>query len=163
VTDTSPVVVVRRTLPAPPEAVYDEWLDPQAMLDWMCPRPARCLGVTMDPRVGGGLRIDIEDEGAEFFVSGVFLVLDRPHLLRFTWSCSIWADPGLRTTVTVTLDPQDGDRTLMTIRHVLLPADLAGRHAHGWQTIADQLATELTAELAPELTAEPRPTDEGRR
>src|SRR5262249_48034895 len=50
--DSSPVVVVRRTLPAPPDAVYDEWLDPEALTEWMCPRPARCLAVTLDPRVG---------------------------------------------------------------------------------------------------------------
>src|SRR6266852_1609835 len=33
--------VVRRLLPAAPELVYDEWLDPEALREWMCPRPAR--------------------------------------------------------------------------------------------------------------------------
>jgi hypothetical protein len=32
--------VVRRLLPAPPEVVDDGWLDPAALADWMCPRPA---------------------------------------------------------------------------------------------------------------------------
>jgi uncharacterized protein YndB with AHSA1/START domain len=32
------VVVVRRVLPAAPDIVYDEWLDPVGMIEWMCPR-----------------------------------------------------------------------------------------------------------------------------
>ena len=53
------------------------------------PLPEREAG----PRVGGRLRFDIEDEGEHFTVHGVFLALDRPRLLQFTWSCSIWHDP----------------------------------------------------------------------
>ena len=34
------VVTVRRVLPAPPHVVFDEWLDPVGMTEWMCPRPA---------------------------------------------------------------------------------------------------------------------------
>lgn len=143
--DTSPVVVVRRTLPAPPDVVYDEWLDPEALTEWMCPSPARCLGVALDPRVGGQLRIDIEDDGEEFFVSGTFLALDRPRLLRFTWSCSIWPDPHTATTVSVHLDLHGDGNTLMTIRHAMLPPDVRDRHEHGWTKIADQLADELAA------------------
>jgi uncharacterized protein YndB with AHSA1/START domain len=145
VNDTSPVVVVRRTLPAPPDVVYDEWLDPEAMMEWMCPRPARCLNVAMDPRIGGTLRIDIEDEGERFFVRGAFLALDRPRLLRFTWSCSLWADPELATTVSVNLDPHGNRETLMTIRHAMLPPDVRERHEHGWMKIAGQFADELAA------------------
>ena len=37
------VAVVRRVLPAPPHVVFDEWLDPAGMTEWMCPRPARAV------------------------------------------------------------------------------------------------------------------------
>ena len=30
------VAVVRRVLPAPPAVVFDEWLDPVGMTEWMC-------------------------------------------------------------------------------------------------------------------------------
>jgi uncharacterized protein YndB with AHSA1/START domain len=143
--DTSPVVVVRRTLPAPPDAVYDEWLDPEALAEWMCPRPARCLAAALDARIGGKLRIDIEDEGEPFFVSGVFLTMDRPRLLRFTWSCSLWPAPRPATTVSVNLDPHGSGNTLMTIRHAMLPADVRDRHERGWTKIADQLADVVAA------------------
>jgi uncharacterized protein YndB with AHSA1/START domain len=137
--------VVRRLLPASAEVVYDEWLDPDALTDWMCPRPAKCLAVASDPRIGGTLRIDICDGQAEFYVTGQYLVLERPTRLAFTWSCSTWADPSLETVVNVLLEPRGPDQTLMTIEHSLLPADLAERHADGWTLIAEQLAAELAA------------------
>jgi uncharacterized protein YndB with AHSA1/START domain len=143
---------VRRLLPAPPDAVYDEWLDPRALADWMCPRPARCRGIESEPRVGGRLRIDIEEEGAEFHVTGEYLVLDRPGRLSFTWTCSTWPDPGLSSVVTVLLEPCEGGQTLMTIRHTQLPPGLAGQHARGWEAIAGQLTAKLSAG-----TAQPSP------
>jgi uncharacterized protein YndB with AHSA1/START domain len=135
-----PAAVVRRLLPAPPDVVYDEWLDPDAMAAWMCPRPARCLSIDSEPRIGGRLRIDIEDDGATFFVSGKYLELDRPGLLRFSWSCSTWPDPSVASVVTVVLEPRAGLQTLMTITHELLPPGLADQHERGWAAIADQLA-----------------------
>ena len=145
-TETSETTaLVRRLLPAPPEVVYDEWLDPAALAGWMCPRPARCRGIESDPRVGGRLRIDIEEEGAEFYVTGEYLALDRPGRLSFTWSCSTWADPSHGSVVTVLLEPSEGGQTLMTIRHTLLPPGLTDQHTSGWETIAAQLAAELSA------------------
>jgi uncharacterized protein YndB with AHSA1/START domain len=135
--------VVRRLLPAPPDVVYDEWLDPGALADWMCPRPARCRGVESEPRLGGRLRIDIEDGGTQFWVSGEYLVLDRPSRLSFSWSCSTWPDPGLKSVVNVLLEPRENEQTLMTIEHTLLPPDLVGQHERGWTAIARQLAEEL--------------------
>ena len=141
----APAAVVRRVLPAAPDVVYDEWLDPGALADWMCPRPARCRNVEAEPCVGGRLRIDIEDGGAEFWVSGRYLVLDRPRRLSFSWSCSTWPDPGLQSVVNVLLEPHDGGQTLMTIEHTLLPPGLTGQHQRGWAAIADQLAGEVAA------------------
>lgn len=69
------VAVVRRLQPASPDVVYDEWLDPAALSDWMCPHPARCLAVESEPRVGGRLRIDISDGGVEFYVSAHYRCL----------------------------------------------------------------------------------------
>lgn len=139
------VAVVRRLLPARPDVVYDEWLDPGALSDWMCPRPARCRNVESDPRVGGLLRIDIEDEGVEFSVSGQYLVLDRPRQLSFSWSCTAWPDPSIRSVVNVLLEPRENEQTLMTIEHSLLPPELVDQHEQGWTAIAEQLAEELAA------------------
>lgn len=137
------VAIVRQQLPAPPEIVFDEWLDPEAVAEWMCPRPARCLAVALEPFVGGALRFEIEDSGTTFAVTGRYLTLDRPHRLTFTWSCSTWPDPRVESVVTVTLAARGHDETLMTIEHALLPPDLVGRHARGWTLIASQLRAAL--------------------
>ena len=70
---TGPRVVVRRVLPAPPDVVFDEWLDPVGMTEWMCPRPARAVKIMLEPSVGGSLRIDIEDSGFSLYVTGRFI------------------------------------------------------------------------------------------
>ncbi|MGE2729293.1 SRPBCC family protein [Mycolicibacterium vaccae] len=143
-----PVVRVRRVLPAPPEEVFDEWLDPDALMDWMCPRPARCVAVHVDPRVGGRVRFDVDDGdgGPPIVITGQILDLDRPNLLRFTWSHSGWADPTAQSIVRVTFGPVEpgGDgETLMSIEHALLPAEAFDDHDHGWTVTADQLADVL--------------------
>ena len=136
--------VVRRVLPAPPGVVFDEWLDAEGMREWMCPRPAVPTRIEIDPRVGGRYAIDIDDEGFALTVSGRYLELDRPRLLRFTWHCTTW-DPGSPDSeVTVALEPHEGGRTLMTIRHELLPAGLIDSHETGWGRIAGQLEQVLT-------------------
>ena len=133
------VAVVRRVLPAPPDVVFDEWLDPAGMTEWMCPRPARAVKIVLDPSVGGLLHIDIEDSGTSVYVTGQFIELDRPRRLRFSWSCSAWADPSVQSEVTVILEDHGADQTLMTIEHEQLPPEQTAGHGRGWGTIAAQL------------------------
>jgi uncharacterized protein YndB with AHSA1/START domain len=140
--------VVRRLLPAPARVVYREWLEPDALADWMCPRPARCRKVQAEPIVGGSLVLEIEEGEIVFSVTGQYLVLDPPRRLSFTWSCSTWPDPSVRSVVDVLLEPAPNEQTLMTITHTLLPPDLVDQHARGWDAIASQLAAKLAA-LAP--------------
>ena len=137
------VAVVRQPLPAPPDVVFDEWTDAARLAEWMCPRPARCLNVQADPRIGGRLRFDIEEAGRTFWVSGTYLTLERPHRVAFTWSCSTWPDPTMQSVVTVTIEPDGDGASIMTIEHELLPPALVPQHAHGWTAISTQLASRL--------------------
>ena len=139
------VITVRWVLPAPPDVVYDEWLDPVGMTEWMCPRPARAVTISLEPSVGGLLRIDIEDGGSSLYVTGRYVELDRPRRLRFTWSCSAWADPTVQSVVTVTLDHHGADETMMTIEHEQLPPGQVDGHSRGWAAIAAQLDEVLAA------------------
>ena len=139
------VAVVRRVLPAPPDVVFDEWLDPVGMTEWMCPRPARAVKVVLNPSVGGSLRIDIEDSGSSVYVTGQFIELDRPRRIRFSWSCSDWADPTVQSEVTVILEDHGAGQTLMTIEHERLPNGQIDPHQRGWGAIAAQLGEALVA------------------
>jgi uncharacterized protein YndB with AHSA1/START domain len=137
------VVVVRQRLPAPPDVVFDEWTDAARLAEWMCPRPARCLNVQADPRIGGTVGFDIEEAGITFRVSGNYLTLERPHRVAFTWSCSTWPDPTIQTVVTVTIEPDGAEASIMTIEHELLPPALVQQHTHGWTVISMQLESRL--------------------
>lgn len=139
--------VVRRVLPAPPDVVYDEWLDAEGMAEWMCPRPARPTKIELEPRVGGRLRIDIDDQGFLLQVTGTYLDLDRPRQLSFTWKCSDWPEPDHESVVTVILSPHGDRQTLMTIRHSLLPPEVADGHRKGWGRVAAQLDSRLQTRL----------------
>jgi uncharacterized protein YndB with AHSA1/START domain len=141
---TPEVAVVERVLRAPCDVVYDEWLSTESLTEWMCPRPARLRNMELDPVVGGSYRFDIIEDGKQMIVVGAYLTLDRPHTIRFTWSCSTWADPTQQSIVTVQLRPLNETETHMTVRHELLPPGTLVNHLEGWQLIAEQLAKNLT-------------------
>jgi uncharacterized protein YndB with AHSA1/START domain len=139
----APIVRVQRVMPAPPTVVFDEWLDAEAMMEWMCPRPVRCVAITVEPRVGGSVRFDVDDSGTSVLIAGRFLAVDRPHVLRFTWSNSNWSDPTIVSVVNVAFEPFGDDETLMSIEHSLMPPEeFEGFHS-GWTLTSDQLATFL--------------------
>src|SRR5215468_9239342 len=52
-------IQVRRRIPAPREAVYEAWTDPEGLREWMCPGDVISAAATLDVRVGGSFRITI--------------------------------------------------------------------------------------------------------
>jgi uncharacterized protein YndB with AHSA1/START domain len=142
VTDAT-TVHVQRIMPATPEVVFDQWLDPESLADWMCPRPDRCVAITVEPRIGGAVRFDVDHDGTSVLISGQFLAVERPKLLRFTWSNSNWADPTAVSIVNVNFEPAGDDETLMSIEHSLLPSSEFDSFHNGWILTGEQLATVL--------------------
>ena len=136
-------VRVQRVIPATPDVVFDEWLDPESLTEWMCPRPSRVVAVTVEPRVDGRVRFDVDDSGTLVLIAGRFLTIDRPRLLRFTWTNSNWPDPTVASIVTVAFEAVGADETLMSIEHSLLPPTEFDDFHAGWTRTVDQLATAL--------------------
>jgi uncharacterized protein YndB with AHSA1/START domain len=141
----APVVRVRQIMPAAPEVVFDQWLDPDSLMEWMCPRPVRCVAVTVDARVGGELRFDMDDSGTSIQMTGHFVEIERPRRLRFTWSLSSWREPTVASIVAVDFEPVGDGQTLMVIEHSLLPPDVVDEHQTGWTQTCEQLAAVLRA------------------
>jgi uncharacterized protein YndB with AHSA1/START domain len=135
--------IVRRVLRVPPDVVYPEWLDAEGMYQWMGARPAFPTHIEIDPRVGGQYRFDIDNEGVVISVTGRYLVLTVPDGVAFTWHCTTWEPSVPESVVTVQLEPHDERRTLMTIRHGRLPADLRDDYKADWERIAAQLEHHL--------------------
>ena len=136
-------VRVRRVMPAVPEVVFDQWLDPESLEEWMCPNPVRVLDVTVEPRIGGSVRFDVDDSGTRVLITGQFLTIDRPNLLRFTWSNSNWPDPTVSSVVNVAFEPVGDEETLMSIEHSLLPPEEFDSFHNGWTLTFEQLAAVL--------------------
>jgi uncharacterized protein YndB with AHSA1/START domain len=133
-------VIVERRLAASPEAVFDAWLDPEGLGQWLFRTPAGQLErVEVDPRVGGGFRVDErrEDGVAEHF--GEYVELDRPCRLAFDFWTSFSAE---RTRVTIDIAPADGG-ALLTLTHDGVWPDWADKTRMGWTMILDGLARRL--------------------
>jgi uncharacterized protein YndB with AHSA1/START domain len=141
----APIVRVQRVMPAAPKVVFDQWLDPESLTEWMCPRPVRVVALTVEPRVGGSVRFDVDDSGTRVLIAGRFLAIERPHLLRFTWTNSDWPDPTAVSVVNVAFEPFGDDQTLMSIEHSLLPPEEFDNFYNGWALTCDQLAALLHA------------------
>jgi uncharacterized protein YndB with AHSA1/START domain len=89
------------------------------------------------------VRFDVDDSGTSVLITGRFLAIDRPHLLRFTWSNSNWPDPTAVSIVNVAFEPFGDDQTLMSIEHSLLPPEEFDNFESGWADTCDQLAALL--------------------
>ena len=133
-------VEVTRHLAAPPERVFDAWLDPQSVCRWLFATPDGVMErVEVDPRVGGRFRIDERrgDEVASHF--GTYVEIDRPRRLVFDFGTSFEETP---TRVTVDITP-DGEESRLALTHEGVWADYEDRTRQGWAMIVEGLARVL--------------------
>lgn len=134
------VLTVTRAFAAPPERVFDAWLDPAEAARFLFATPeGEMQAVEIDARVGGMARI-VERRAqcdAEHVLQ--FETIDRPHRLVFLFT----TDPaaGEWTRVAVEIAPTPGG-CMLTLTHAMAPewADYEEQTRHGWTTILAGLA-----------------------
>jgi uncharacterized protein YndB with AHSA1/START domain len=135
------VVRIVRRLPAPPNEVFDAWLDVESLTQWMCAGTSRVTAAEVDSRVGGRFRIVMSDERGEVEHTGEYRELRRPERLVFTWISKVTLDR--ETLVTITLRPV-GEETELTLMHERLPdAEARTKHRRGWTSIVEKLGATL--------------------
>lgn len=135
-------LVVTRTIAAPPEAIFDAWLDST--------RPGGpWYGVAelrLDAVVGGLFFHSVRHEGRAWAHYGRFLRLERPRLIEHTWMSE--ATRGFDSIVALTLEAVAGG-SRVTLRHSGLPDDAMGRrHADGWTYVLGAIEARLAAASA---------------
>jgi uncharacterized protein YndB with AHSA1/START domain len=135
-------LVVRRRIAATREDLFDAWTDPASMRAWMCPGSVASAEVEMDLRVGGRLRILMQDSAATYEYHGVFTVIDRPAVLAFTWIAK--ATDMHTTLVTVEFIERGELDTELVLTHEPWPRP-EGRDQYraGWTSILEKLAAFL--------------------
>lgn len=138
---TSQTVTIRRRMAASCEEVFDAWLDPEGMRQWMMPGPATHCEAAMDARVGGRFRIVMSGPGMEVVNTGRICALLRPSKLQFTWVSSRWNHE--ETLITIELEPQ-GDACDLLLTHERFPAEHSvDQLTAGWGQILEKLGAHL--------------------
>jgi uncharacterized protein YndB with AHSA1/START domain len=132
------VTTVTRTIAAPPERVFDVWIDPQSSGGpWH-----GAERVILNAVVDGLFYLAVKHAGRTWPHYGRFITLDRPRLIEFTWVSE--ATQGIETVVALELAPR-GNQTEVTLRHSGVRDDEMGRgHKEGWTMILSMLDDALT-------------------
>ena len=143
--DPSFTVELEHRVHARREAVFEYFTDPVKYRAW------KGVDAELDPRPGGDYKVTM---GPQVWVEGTYVAVEPPRRLVMTWGFAseftlprglAQVPPG-SSTVEFTFT-EDGDGTVIRIRHTGLPTDEA-RWAHhsGWDAYVPRLAALLAGE-----------------
>jgi uncharacterized protein YndB with AHSA1/START domain len=140
---TAPRINVRvtRRYTAPPERVFDAWLDAEMIGKWMfgpALRDEEIVRLSLDARVGGSFSFVVRRQGEEIDHMGEYLEIDRPRRLVFTWGIRMETADSSRVTIDIAPLEKGCELTLV---HELHPdwADYAERTEAGWSKMLGAL------------------------
>jgi len=145
---TGPIVLtVSRDIAAPPERVFDAWLDPEIARHFLFATPdGAMLTCEIDARVGGrGLIVERRATG-DARHRLLFEEIDRPRRLVFLFAADP-AEEGQWTRVTIAIAATTAGSRL-TLTHEMDPAWAAYEEQtrHGWTMILDTLSRTIGEE-----------------
>ena len=124
---------ISRTFNASREAVFDAWLNTDAISQWFAPDPTMVTKVdVLDAKEGGRYQFQmVAVDGETFIVTGEYVTIKRPEQLIFTW---VWIHGDDKTEMLVTLNFIDkGETTEMQLTHERLPDQSSkDHHNQGW-------------------------------
>lgn len=131
----------------PAERVFEAWLTPELIGQWMfgpALREEEVVRITVDGRVGGAFSFVVRRQGQEFDHVGTYLELDRPRHLVFTWGIRGQSADESRVIIDIVPLPHGCELTLV---HEMAPqwADFVERSQAGWAKMVGVLAATLTA------------------
>jgi adenylate cyclase len=78
-------LTLRHLFSATPQAVFDAWLDPESLREWMCPGELTVGDVQVDARTGGAFRLVMRGQAGEVVHTGEYREICPPERLMFTW------------------------------------------------------------------------------
>ncbi|MSO65793.1 MAG: SRPBCC domain-containing protein [Alphaproteobacteria bacterium] len=132
-------LVVRRTIRASAERLFELWTSPEHLRRWWGPESVVCTAADVDLRPGGRYRIANKfPDGNVLWIVGEFERVSPPRELVFSWLIEGAAQAPER--VIVRFDPA-GASIEVTVVHERVP-DTATRQRHeaGWNGCLDGLA-----------------------
>jgi uncharacterized protein YndB with AHSA1/START domain len=142
---------ITRILKAPPERVYQAFLDPDALAKWMPPHGFTGHVHHIEPKVGGRFRMSFStiDRKWTHFFGGEYLELTPYERIVNT---DRFEDENLRhieLRVTVTFKPVPEGTELTIVQEGIdkLPKEMSSGASIGWKQSMDNLARLVEAEL----------------
>ena len=84
---TDLVLRMTRRFDAPPERVFDAWVNPETTRRWLFASPAdEAFSSEADVRVGGAWTMTARRDGVDYTAHGQYLEIDPPRRLSFTFA-----------------------------------------------------------------------------
>src|SRR5271170_3420527 len=132
-------LIVRRSIRATAEKLFDAWTEPEQLKQWWGPNAVICIAAEVDLKVGGRYRIANQfPDGKVLWISGEFEAIERPKRLIYSWR--IGAESGPTERVIVRFEPS-GSSTEVIVTHERIPAAaMRDLHQQGWDGCLQKLA-----------------------
>jgi len=132
-------ITARHIYNAPPERVFDAWLDPELARRFAFATPeGEMIKAEIDPRVGGAFNFtDRRPEMGDVAHVGEYLEIDRPRRLVFTFAVPQF-DPAV-TTVTLDFHPLPNGGCEIVLTHEGVLEQYAEGTPKGWAMILGSL------------------------
>ncbi len=144
---------VSRRYRAPPERVFDAWLDPEVARRWLFATAERPMArVAIDARVAGSFRLEDDRAGAAIAYAGEYTEIVPPRRLAFTLSAE--HHPRAVTQVRVEIVPRETGCGV-TVTNENVPRDYASGTEARWTGILYGLGETLRSSHRPAAEAPP--------
>jgi len=130
-------IVVRRSIPATVDELFDAFLDADSLAQWMHPGTTARSTVRVDARVGGRFEVVMNHPSGPLRHYGEYRSIERNRKLVFTWFSD--ATHHTETLVTVEFLARSAS-TEVVLTHERLPDHEAGlQHSKGWTAALELL------------------------
>jgi len=132
------IVKVTYSFSASPKRVFDAWLDPETVGQWLFATPTgKMVRVEIDPRVGGLFVLVDRRNGEDVEHTGEYLEIDRPRRLVFTFGVPKYSPLFSKVTIEVEPAAQGCD---LTLTQEQVPVEYLSSSEKGWTGILAGLA-----------------------
>jgi uncharacterized protein YndB with AHSA1/START domain len=140
-------IVIRRTLRAPRERVFDAFTDPAHVGTWWGPHGYAIKTAAMDVRAGGSWRFEMTGPDGTLWPNVIdYVEVTRPERLVYKHGSGSDAEPGFDVRITFE-DGGDGT-TLLTMQSIFAsPEALAEVKKYGAEELGNQTVDKLAAYL----------------
>ena len=134
---------VKKTIHAPIEKVFDAWLDPKLLAQFILPVPGMLHPqVENEARQGGSFTIVMHVGEDKIPHTGEYLEVDRPNKLVFSWVSPFSTDG---SEVTINFNKVDSSTTDVELTHVrFIDEEARANHEGGWANILQMLDETLS-------------------